>query len=162
MNRKTFVTATVVCAVVALVTGGAVAFAGSASGPNTPLPGRDARLPEGFKGPVTQVVYEDAFAQFKGCMSRGGAALVGERLVGAVHEYSYLAEKRPVYDKCYAGFTGIDFQWQVAHSYDSPAYVSLRQCLTDMGVQPGEDAETVWAQVQSSEIDVPKCIENTR
>ncbi|KAA9107913.1 hypothetical protein [Microbacterium rhizomatis] len=106
---------------------------------------------------VTQQIYEEAYAAFADCMRDGGASPVEVREVGAVHEFSYAADARRVYDACYVDFSGIDFAWQVANSYDSPTYVKLRGCLTALGVQPGGDAETVWHQVQEAEVDVFAC-----
>ena len=34
-----------------------------------------------------------------------------------------------------------------------------RECLTEVGVEPGKDAETVLAQVEKSGIDARKCFE---
>jgi hypothetical protein len=107
--------------------------------------------------PVTQRVYDAAYAEFRDCMKDAGVPLACERTVGAVHEFSYLADGQSAYDKCYPDFAGVDFQWQVANSYDSPTYVKLRECLTEGGVQPGKDVETVWAQVQAEKIDVDAC-----
>jgi len=116
-----------------------------------------ATLPAGFDGPVTQQIYDDAYAEFASCMNDNGAALVAEHDEGVVHEFSYRSDAQSIYDKCYVDFSGIDFSWQIANSYDSPTYVRLRECLTAIGVEPGKDAETVWAQVQSNKIDVFSC-----
>ncbi|MEU1970954.1 hypothetical protein ABZ477_04825 [Microbacterium sp. NPDC019599] len=115
-------------------------------------------LPEGVDM-VTQQVYDDAFAKFEECMNEGGAELAGKRVVGGVHEFSFLAQFEPVYDKCYFDFAPVDFQWQVAHSYDSETFLTYRKCLEDIGIEPGRDADAILAQVKESGLDVRKCFE---
>ncbi|WP_299091484.1 hypothetical protein [uncultured Microbacterium sp.] len=48
---------------------------------------------------------------------------------------------------------------QIAHSYESETFIRYRECLTDIGIEPGNDADTVLAQVKDSGLDVPKCFE---
>lgn len=115
-------------------------------------------LPEGVDV-VTQQVYDDAYVKFEACMNEGGASLVAKRDVGGVHEFSYLSEAQPIYDKCYVDFAPVDIRWQVAQSYESETFIRYRECLTDIGIQPGDDADTVLVQVKESGLDVRKCFE---
>lgn len=132
------------------VGGGFAAYAGGVLNP-------EASLPDDVELPITQDVYDSAYARFAACMLDGGASLIGENLVGAVWEFSYPAEALPVYEACYEDFAGIDFQWQIAHSYDSPTYIALRNCLKEKGVEPAADVEGVWRQVQDNNIDPLRC-----
>ncbi len=135
----------------ALVAAGAVAaFGGSFTNPEA------GPLPEGVKV-VTQQAYDKAFTEFSACMKDGGARLFGEREVGQVKEFSYMDTGQAVYDKCYVAFAPVDFQWQIAHSYESETFVQYRECLTDTGVKPGKDADTILAQVEESGLDIQKC-----
>jgi len=147
MNKRLVVLASVIGVAGVLAVGGAAAFGGAVSNPEAITPAE----------PVTQKFYDEAYAKFRDCMKDAGVPLVAERTVGVVHEFSYLADGQAAYDRCYVDFAGADFQWQVANSYDSPTYVKLRECLTEIGVQPGKDVEAVWSQVQAAQIDVAAC-----
>lgn len=147
MKKRLIVIASTIGLAGVIAVGGAAAFGGAASNPEANTPSE----------PVTQKTYDAAYASFRDCMKDAGVPLVAERTVGVVHEFSYLADGQAAYDRCYADFAGVDFQWQVANSYDSPTYVKLRECLTERGVQPGKDVETVWEQVQAADIDVDAC-----
>lgn len=151
MKRRTIIVGSLVAAA-GIVTVGGLAASGGALNPEA------GPLPEGVEV-VTQQVYDDAYAKFEACMNEGGVTLAAERVVGGVHEFSYLAEAKPVYDRCYVDFAPIDFQWQLSKSYDSETFIKYRECLREVGVEPGKDAETVLAQVEKSGIDVPKCFE---
>ena len=150
--RKRTIIASAIAAAAGLVAIGELAA--SAGAPTNPEAGP---LPEGVTV-VTQQVYEDAFARFEACMNEGGASLAAKHDVAGVHRFSYLAEAEPVYDTCYADFAPVDFQWQLSRSYDMPEFERYRECLTEIGIEPGEDAETILAQVEVSGIDVRKCL----
>lgn len=152
MKKTTIVVSALVAAAGIVTVGGLAAVGGGFANPEA------APLPEGVTV-VTQQVYDVAYAKFETCMKAGGAALSATRNVGGVHEFSFAAEAKPVYDKCYVDFAPVDFQWQVAHSYDSETFVRYRECLTDIGIEPGKDADTVLAQVDKSGLDVQKCFE---
>lgn len=152
MKKRTIIVSAAVAAVCIATVGGLAAFGGAFTNPEA------GPLPAGVEV-VTQQVYDDAYAKFEACMNEGGASLAAERVVGGVHEFSYLSEAQPVYDTCYVDFAPVDFQWQLAHSYESETFVKYRECLTDIGIEPGKDAETVLAQVEESGLDVPKCFE---
>jgi len=152
MKKRTIIVGALVAAVGMVTVGGLVAVGGAFTNPEAgPLP-EDVDV-------VTQQVYDDAYAKFDACMNEGGAALTAQRVVGGVHEFSFLADAKPVYDKCYVDFAPIDFRWQIAHSYDSETFIRYRECLTDMGIEPGKDTDTVLAQVKESGLDVRKCFE---
>ena len=137
--------------IVALATsGGIAAYAGGVFDPT-------ATLPDGVELPITQEVYDEAYARFTDCMRTNGGSVFGEELVGAVWEYSYLVAVLPVYEICHPDFAAIEFQWQVAHVYDSPTYIALRNCLTQIGIEPAADVESVWQQVQDNNIDLLEC-----
>ncbi|MCR2763541.1 hypothetical protein NQ152_08460 [Microbacterium sp. zg.B48] len=152
MKKRMIIVGAVVAAAGMVTVGGLAASGGVFTNPEA------GPLPEGV-GVVTQQVYDDAYATFEACMNEGGAELFGERDEAGVHHASYLAQFQPVYDKCYVDFAPVDFRWQIAHSYDSETFVRYRECLTEVGVEPGKDAETVLAQVEKSGIDVRNCFE---
>lgn len=133
-----------------LAAGGGFAYVGGFTNP-------EAMLPAEVTLPVSQEVYDAAYAKFADCMRDGGAPLVNERTVGEVHEFAYEASAEPVYETCYADFAGIDFQWQVAHSYDLPTYERVRECLIAIGIEPGGDDRTVWDQAHANGIDSATC-----
>src|SRR5215207_3432078 len=116
MKKRTIIVSALVAAA-GLVTVGGLAASGGA--PTNPEAGP---LPEGVTV-VTQQVYDDAFAKFEACMNEGGAELAGKRVVGAVHDFSLLAQYEPVYGKCYVDFAPVDFRWQIAHSYESETFI---------------------------------------
>lgn len=151
MKKRTIIVGALLAAA-GIVTVGGLAASGGALNPEA------GPLPEGVEA-VTQQVYDDAYSKFEACMNEGGATLAAERVVGGVHEFSFLAEAEPVYDKCYVDFAPIDFRWQISKSYDSETFIKYRECLTDIGIQPGKDADTVLAQVEESDLDVRKCFE---
>jgi len=151
-RRRGLVAGGVALTLTLAASGGLAAVGGAFTNPEA------GPLPDGVDV-VTQQVYDDAYAKFEACMNEGGASLAAKRDVGGVHEFSYLAEAQPVYDKCYVDFAPIDFRWQVAHSYESETFIRLRECLTGTGIEPGEDADTVLAQVKDSGLDVQECFE---
>lgn len=150
MKKRTVIVGAIVAAAGMGTVGGLAAFGGAFNNPEA------GPLPEGVKV-VTQQVYDDAYANFEACMNKGGAQLSAKRDVGGVHQFSYLAEAKPVYDKCYVDFAPVDFQWQLSKSYDSETFVKYRECLTAAGIEPGKDADAVLAQVEDSGLDVQKC-----
>lgn len=152
MKKRTSIVGALVAAAGLVIVGGVAAFGGAATNPEA------GPLPQGVEV-VTQQVYDDAYASFEACMDEGGALLIAKRDVGGVHEFSYLAEAKPVYDKCYVDFAPIDFQWQISKSYDSETFIKLRECLTDIGIEPGKDADTVLTRVEESGLDVTECFE---
>lgn len=152
MKKRTIIVGALVAAAGLVAVGGLAASGGAPTNPEA------GPLPEGVEV-VTQQVYDDAFAKFEACMNEGGAELAGKRVVGGVHDFSFLAQFEPVYDKCYVDFAPVDFRWQIAHSYDSETFIRYRECLTDIGIEPGKDADTVLAQVEESGLDVRKCFE---
>lgn len=151
MKKRTVTVGAIVAAIGIVTVGGLAAFGGVAPNP-------EARLPESVE--VTQQMYEDAYATFEACMNAGGVTLAAKSTVGGVHEFSYLAEAQPVYDRCYPDFAAIDFRWQISQSYNSPTFDRYRECLTEAGIEPGKDAETILRQVEES-IDVKECFEPT-
>ena len=155
MKKRTIIVGALVAAVGMVTAGSLAAFGGAATNPEA------GPLPDGVDV-VTQQVYDDGFAKFEACMNEGGAELAGKRVVGGVYDFSFLAQYMPVYDKCYVDFAPIDFQWQIAHSYDSETFVRYRECLAEVGVEPGKDADTVLAQVEESGLDVRECFEPAR
>jgi len=106
---------------------------------------------------VTAEMYEAAYAELRQCMRDHGTGLSAEYMEGVVHAYSYRSWDESVYAVCYADFEQIDFAWQIAHTYDSPTYVALRKCLTDIGVTPAGDAEGVDQQILDNGIDPTTC-----
>jgi len=106
---------------------------------------------------VTAEVYEAGYAELRQCMRDHGTGLAAEYMEGVVHQYSYLSADQSVYTVCYADFEQIDIAWQIAHEYDSPTYVALRKCLTDIGVTPAIDAEGVYQQILDNGIDPTTC-----
>ena len=152
MKKRTIIVGALVVAAGVVAVGGLAASGRELTNPEA------GPLPEGVEV-VTQQVYDDAYAKFEACMNEGGAELAGKRDVGGVHDFSFLAQFKPVYDKCYVDFAPIDFRWQIAHSYDSETFIRYRECLTDIGIEPGRDADTVLAQVKESGLDVRKCFE---
>lgn len=152
MKKRTIIVGALVAAAGMVAAGGLAAVGGAFTNPEA------GPLPAGVTV-VTQEVYDAAFAKFEVCMNEGGAELVGTRAVGGVYEFSYLAEAAPVYDKCYVDFAPVDFQWQIAHSYDSETFIRYRECLTNIGIEPGKDADAVLSQVKESGVDVRKCFE---
>lgn len=152
MNKRTIIAGALIAAAGLVAVGSAAAVGGAFTNPEA------GPLPEGVTT-VTQEVYVDAFAKFEACMKDGGAELAGTRVVGSVYEFSYLATDEKVYDKCYVDFAPIDFQWQTAHSYESETFSRYRECLTEIGIEPGKDADTILAQVEESGLDVRKCFE---
>ncbi|MBD3940902.1 hypothetical protein IF188_04190 [Microbacterium sp. NEAU-LLC] len=152
MKKRTIIAGAIVVAAGLVTVGGLSAFGGSPANPEA------GPLPDGVTV-VTQQVYDDAYAKLKACMKEGGASLAAERVVGGVYEFSVLAWEMPVYDECYVDFAPIDFRWQVAHSYESETFIRYRECLTDMGIEPGKDADAVLAQVEESGMDVRTCFE---
>jgi hypothetical protein len=152
MKKRTIIVGALVAAAGMVTVGGLAASGGAHTNPEA------GPLPEGVEV-VTQQVYDDAYAKFEACMNDRGATLAGERVVGGVHEFSFLAEAEPVYDKCYVDFAPIDFRWQISTSYDSETFIRYRGCLRDIGIQPGKDADTVLAQVEQSGLDVQKCFD---
>ncbi|MFE5409341.1 hypothetical protein [Microbacterium sp. NPDC056569] len=152
MKKRTIIAGALVAAAGLVAVGGLAASAGAPTNPQAgPLPERVTV--------VTQQVYEDAFAKFEACMNEGGASLAAKHDVGGVHQFSYLADAAPVYDRCYVDFAPVDFQWQISRSYDMPEFDRYRECLADIGIEPGKDADTILAQVEKSGMDVRKCIE---
>lgn len=136
-----------------LVTAGGLAAAGGAF--TNPEAGP---LPEGVTV-VTQQVYEDAYAKFAACMREGGASIFGTEDEAGVYQFSFLDEAKPVYDRCYVDFAPVDFRWQISRSYYTPEFDSYRECLTNIGVEPGKDADTILAQLDESGLDARKCVE---
>lgn len=151
MKKRTITVGAIAAAMGIVTVGGFAAFGGA-------VPNPEAGLPESVE--VTQQMYEDAYAKFESCMNQGGATLAAKSIVGGVHEFSYRAEAQPVYDQCYPDFAAIDFRWQISTSYDSPTFDRYRECLTEAGIEPGKDAETILAQVEKN-IDVKECFEPT-
>ncbi|MBD3942296.1 hypothetical protein IF188_11365 [Microbacterium sp. NEAU-LLC] len=154
MKKRTIIVGALVAAAGMVTVGGLAASGGAPTNPEA------GPLPEGVTV-VTQQVYDDAFAKFEACMNEGGAPLTGVRVVGSVYDFAFLAQHMPVYDKCYVDFAPVSFQWQIAHSYESETFIRYRECLTEMGIEPGKDADTVLAQVEESRMDVRKCFEPT-
>jgi hypothetical protein len=152
MKKRSIIVGALVAAAGLVAVGGLAASGGAFTNPEA------GPLPEGVDN-VTQQVYDDAYAKFEACMNEGGAELFGKRDEAGVHHSSYLAQFQPVYDKCYVDFAPIDFRWQIFRSYYTPEFDRYRECLTDMGIEPGKDAETVLAQVEESGMDVRKCFE---
>ncbi|WP_106813856.1 hypothetical protein [Microbacterium timonense] len=152
MKKRTIIVGALVAAAGLVAVGGLAASGGSFTNPEA------GPLPEGVTV-VTRQVYEDAFAKFEACMKDGGASLAGRHDVAGVHMFSFLAQDEPVYDRCYVDFAPVDFRWQVSRSYYTPVFDRYRECLTNMGVEPGKDAETILAQVEDSGMDVRKCFE---
>ncbi|HEY9308887.1 MAG TPA: hypothetical protein VIP82_13890 [Microbacterium sp.] len=152
MTKRTIIVGALVAAAGLVAVGGLAASGGAFTNPEA------GPLPEGVEV-VTQQVYEDAFAKFEACMNEGGASLAAKHDVGGVHQFSYLAEAAPVYDKCYVVFAPVDFRWQVSRSYYMPEFDRYRECLTDIGIEPGKDADTILAQVKDSGMDVRKCFD---
>lgn len=150
MKKRLIALASAIGVASVIAVGGGAAFGGAFD----PVSNAEANAPA---EPVTQESYDAAYATFRDCMKDAGASLIGERTVGVIHEYSYWEGDKSAHDRCYVDFAPVDFRWQVANAYDSPTYVSLRGCLTDLGVEPGKDIETVWEQVQASDIDVVEC-----
>ena len=152
MKKRAVTVGAVLGAIGIVAASGLAAFAGSFTNPEA------GALPEGVEV-VTQQLYDDAYADFAACMEEGGAPLFAERDFGGVHEFSFAAEAKPVYDTCYVDFAPVDFHWQIAHSYESETFIRYRGCLTAIGVEPGKDADTVLTQVEESGLDVAKCFE---
>lgn len=152
MNKRTISAGAVLAALGIVTVGGLAASGGSFTNPEA------GALPDGVKV-VTQQVYDAAYADFEACMEEGGSPLFAKRDFGGVHEFWFAEEAKPVYDKCYVDFAPVDFQWQIAHSYESETFIRYRECLTKIGVTPGTDADTILAQVEESGLDVPKCFE---
>ena len=152
MKKRTIIVGAFVAAAGMVAIGGLAASGGVFTNPEA------GPLPEGVTV-VTQQVYDDAFAKLEACMNEGGAGLAGKRVVGSVYDYAIPAQYEPVYEKCYVDFAPVDFQWQIAHSYESETFIRYRQCLTDLGIEPGKDADTVLAQVKESGLDVRRCFE---
>lgn len=152
MKKRTVIVGAVLGAVGIVAVGGLAASGGSFTNP-------EARAPAGGVEVVTQEVYDDAYANFEACMEEGGAPIFAKRDVGGVHEFSFAEEAKPVYDKCYVDFAPVDFRWQIAHSYESETFIRYRECLTDIGVTPGKDAESVLAQIEENDLDIPKCFD---
>lgn len=152
MKKRTFIVGAIVAAAGMVAVGGLAASGGAFTNPEA------GPLPKGVEV-VTQQVYDEAYASFEACMNDGGVSLVAQRVVGGVYEFSYLSEAQPVYDKCYVDFAPVDFRWQIAQSYESETFVRYRECLTEIGIEPGKDAETVLAQVEESGLDVAKCFD---
>ena len=154
MKKRTIITGAIVAvAATGLVTVGGLAASGEA------FTNPEARpLPEGVTV-VTQQVYEDAYAKFETCMREGGAPILGTHDEAGVYQFSFLAEAKPVYDRCYVDFAPVDFRWQISRSYYTPEFDRYRECLTEIGIEPGKDAETILAQVKDSDLDARKCIE---
>jgi hypothetical protein len=152
MKKRTIIVGALLAAAGIVTVGGLAASGGAFTNPEA------GPLPEGGEV-VTQQAYDDAYAKFEACMNEGGATLAGKSVVGGVHEFSFLAEAEPVYDKCCVDFAPIDFRWQISKSYDSETFIRYRECLTDIGIQPGKDADTVLVQVEKSGLDVQKCFE---
>jgi len=152
MKKRAIIVGSVLAAVGIVAVGGMAAYGGSFTNPEA------GALPEGVEV-VTQQVYDDAYANFEACMNNGGAPLFAKRDFGGVHEFSFAEEAKSVYDTCYVDFAAVDFHWQIAHSYESETFIRYRECLTDIGVTPGKDADTVLTQVKESGLDVPKCFE---
>lgn len=150
VKKRTIIVGALVAAA-GLVAVGALAASGEP--PTNPEAGP---LPEGVTV-VTQQVYDDAYAKLKACMREGGASLAAQRDVGGVHEFSILAYEMPVYERCYVDFAPIDFRWQIAHSYESETFIRYRECLREIGIEPGKDADTILAQVEESGLDVREC-----
>lgn len=155
MKSRMIIVAPVVATLVLLGAGGAAYAAASNS---------DATAPGAIEGPikeisqpVTQRAYDAAFDKFAQCMGDGGASLAEPATVGSVRQYSYLSDQVEVYNKCYPDFYPYDFAWQIAHEYEFPTQVALRECLVAIGVEPGKDVDTVWAQVQENKIDPVEC-----
>ena len=146
----TLVTLVVCIAVPLAISGGAGSGMPAAVAPSSTTP-TDEPLE------VTAEMYEAAYAELRQCMRDHGTGLAAEYMEGAVHAYSYLSVDQSVYDVCYADFAQIDMAWQIAHSYDSPTYVALRKCLTDIGVTPANDAEGVYQQILDNGIDPKTC-----
>lgn len=153
MKKRTAIVGAALAAVGIVAVGGLAASGGSFANPEA------GPLPEGVEV-VTQQVYDDAYAKFEACMNDGGAPLFAKRDFGGVYEFSFAEEAKPVFDECYVEFAPVDFQWQIAQSYESETFIRYRECLTEVGVTPGKDADTVLAQVEESGIDVPKCFED--
>lgn len=151
MKKRTIIVGAFVAAAGMVAVGGLAAAGGAFTNPEA------GPLPEGVTV-VTQQVYDDAFAKLEACMNEGGAELAGKRVVGSVYDYAIPAQYEPVYEKCYVDFAPVDFQWQIAHSYESETFIRYRRCLTDLGIEPGKDADTVLAQVEKH-LDVRKCFE---
>ena len=102
---------------------------------------------------MTAEMYEAAYADLRQCMRDHGTGLAG-RVHGRSRARILLSQlDESVYAVCYADFEQIDFAWQIAHTYDSPTYVALRKCLTDIGVTPASDAEGVYQQILDNGID---------
>lgn len=156
MKKRTIIVSAAVGVAVAVAgivaAGGLAASGGSFTNPEA------GPLPKGVEV-VTQQVYDDTYAKFEACMKEGGAPLFAKRDFGGVHEFSFAEQGKSVYDKCYVDFAPVDFQWQIAHSYESETFIRYRECLTDIGIEPGKDADAVLAQVKESGLDIQKCFE---
>lgn len=152
MRKRTIIVGALVAAAGLVAVGGLAASGGAFTNPEA------GPLPEGVEV-VTQQVYDDAYVKFGACMNEGGAELFGERDEVGVHQFSYLAQFQPVYDTCYVDFAPVDFRWQISRSYYTPEFDRYRECLTDIGVEPGKDADAILAQVKDSGLDARKCFE---
>jgi len=141
--------------VVCITVPAAISVGGGSGAPAASVPSATTRSEEPLV--VTAEMYEAAYAQLKQCMRDHGTGLAAEYMEGVVHAYSYLAVDESVYAVCYPDFEQIDRAWQIAHSYDSPTYVALRKCLTDIGVTPASDAEGVYQQILDNGIDPTTC-----
>ncbi|MGW9585587.1 hypothetical protein [Microbacterium sp. NPDC055455] len=157
--RPRWAAAALAVALTAVVVVVAVPFAISAGGGSgRPAVGVPSSTPLDEKPlEVTAQMYEAAYATFARCMRDNGSGLAAEYMEGAVHQYSYLAVDESAHAVCYPPFQQIDMAWQMAHTYDSPTYVALRKCLTDIGVTPASDAQGVYQQVLDHGIDPTSC-----
>jgi hypothetical protein len=137
---------------------GLAGLGGLAASGSTPTNPEAGPLPDGVTV-VTKQVYDDAFAAFKACMNDGGASLAATHVERGVYDFSILGRDMAVYEKCYVDFAPVDFRWQIAHSYESETFDSYRACLTDRGIEPGGDADTILAQIDENGIDPGACVE---
>jgi hypothetical protein len=158
VKKRTIVLGALATAAGVLTIAGLAGFGGLAASGSAPMNAEAGPLPEGVTV-VTKQVYDDAIAAFKACMREGGASLAAEHLERGVYDYSILGRDMPVYEKCYVDFAPVDFRWQIAHSYESETFDAYRACLTDRGIEPGGDADSILAQIDENGIDPRTCVE---
>ncbi len=84
---------------------------------------------------------------------------ISPSVIASAYASTPAAAVHHVYDRCYVDFAPVDFRWQISRSCYTQKFDSYRECLTNIGVEPGKDADTILAQLDERGLDARKCVE---
>jgi hypothetical protein len=141
----------------------------SAADADGPLAGLDvsdaseAQAAEISDRAATADEYQAAFQRFRECLSGAGFELTDVALKNSVYEFGVpdAAVQDGADEECYVSeFRYTDILWQTSDAVqnDSENAQSLRECLRERGIEPGDTLEEMNGQLREAGIEPPECL----